>query len=246
MKSWKGYKMTSISPDELRKTIKQGPHMRVVIKPRLYIKEHIKTLKECWNIMEISRVSLKGWDYPHVDRENRAYGNDWIASWCEVEGYQEYWRLYQSAQFVQLRTFIEDAHPEYFHKGAIHFPEGFSPNGYLDFIRTLFTITELFEFTSRLAQKGILGKSVLLTIQMVNIQNRILCTMDPMRIWTGFNVSTENTLTKELTISTEILVRKSEEKALEVTIGFFERFGCMDILPEILIKEQRKLLEKRL
>lgn len=238
--------MTSISPDELRESIKKGPHLHVVIKPEVYIKENIKTLKECWNIMEISRVSLKGWDYPHVDWKNRANGNDWIASWCESEGYQEYWRLYQSAQFVQFRAFIEDAHPEYFRKSLIDIPEGFSPNGYLDFIRTLFTITELFEFTSRLAQKGILGKSVLLTIQMVNIRNRILCTMDPMRIWTGFNVSTENTLTKKLPISTEILVRKSEEKALEVTLWFFERFGCMDVSPEILIKEQRKLLEKRL
>src|SRR5438034_7832370 len=90
-------------------SVKARPHWRVTIRPTIFNESRISTLPECWRIIESCSVSLRGWNYPHVDREGRTNGNDWISSWCEFNGYLEYWRFYQSGQFLHLKSFWEDS-----------------------------------------------------------------------------------------------------------------------------------------
>jgi len=55
----------------------------------IFNESRISTLPECWRIIESCSVSLRGWNYPHVDREGKVNGNDWISSWCEFNGFGE-------------------------------------------------------------------------------------------------------------------------------------------------------------
>jgi hypothetical protein len=230
--------------------VKDSPHWRVVIRPDIFEPERISTLSECWNLVESCRVSLRGWDYPHVARDNRANGADWIASWSEFRGHQEYWRLYQSGQFVHLFTFTEDAYRDEAEKRAKSsirwMPEDFSPSGYLSVFSTLYSITEIFEFAARLAHKGVFGGSVVITIQMTGIKDRVLFVWDWIRAWDGFYPAAEDTLAKEWSLETRELLSRSAELALDTAVWFFERFQWMDPSPELLANEQQKFLERRI
>ncbi len=126
--------LESQTAESLRTKIKEAPHWRVTIRPGAHVEERIRTLGECWRLVETSRVSLRGWDYPHLDYEHRQYGNDWVASWDEYRSHREYWRLYQSGQFLHLFSFKEDHYREEADtkaKSDVPALSNYSPSGYL-------------------------------------------------------------------------------------------------------------------
>lgn len=230
--------------------VKDAPYWRVLIRPERFEQERIATLKECWALMESCRVSLRGWDYPHVDRENRANGKDWIASWCEFRGHREYWRLYQSGQFVHLFSFHEDTNrkeaDERARQEIVNMPADFSPSGYLEVIGTLYTITEIFEFATRLAEKGIFGDSLLIEVKMIGTKDRVLFVWNLARAWHWFYKATEDTLDRMWKLKTQPLISNSAELARDAVVWFFERFEWMDVPRELLVDEQRRFLERRI
>ena len=229
--------------------IKDAPHWRVNIRPGNFESERIPTLGECWEMVNGSRVSLRGWDYPHVDRQHQAQGRNWIASWSEFRSHREYWRFYQSGQFLHLLSFQEDAfraRAEQRAKVEIYdWPDDFTPSGYLEVVMALWTITEVFEFAARLAARGILGASASVGIEMVDIKDRVLFILDPGRWWDGLYAASKQTLGKSWPIDKNLLLTNSSDLALDASVWFFERFGWLEIPRDILANDQRRLLEKR-
>lgn len=241
--------LESQTPESLRAKIKEDPHWRVVIRPGAFVEERIETLSECWRLIESSRVSLRGWYYPHVDSRHRQNGKDWIESWCEFGLHREYWRFFQSGQFLHLFSFREDKDrseaEERASFGTRETPSGFSPSGYLEVVWALWTLTEIFEFAARLAQKEVFGESVSVEIQMVNVKDRILFTWDPGHASSRFDAAGEHTLDKEWSLTTEQLLSESSELALDAAEWFFERFQWMDPPRQLLADDQRRLLERK-
>jgi hypothetical protein len=130
----------------------------------------IPALPDCWKMIEPSVVSLRGWDYPHVDRSDRANGKDWIASWCDFMDHREYWQFFQSGQFAHLFSFREDAQQRNALQTAlsqphVEVPTGEKPTGCMDIIETLFKLTEIYEFASRLSQKMALEGSISISVE---------------------------------------------------------------------------------
>ena len=85
----------------------QNPHMRVVIRPSHHDEHAIPSLFECKKIIRRTSVSLRGWDFPQVGREqDMVQGNNYIG--CAINFIDlEYWRFYQSGQFIHLSTLKE-------------------------------------------------------------------------------------------------------------------------------------------
>ena len=84
----------SQATEELKATIRAHAHWRVMVRPTRFQADRIPTLERCWKTMEECAVSLRGWGYPHIDRENRGYASDSIYSWCDSArtGKKEYWK----------------------------------------------------------------------------------------------------------------------------------------------------------
>jgi hypothetical protein len=240
--------LESQTPESLRAEIKEAPHWRVVIRPGVHVEERIDTLSECWRLIESSRVSLRGWDYPHVDHQHRQNGKDWIESWDDYRSHREYWRLYQSGQFLHLFSFTEDRYrdkAEEKAKSDVLALNDFSLSGYLSAISALWTITEIFEFAARLAQKADFGDSASVAIQMVRVKDRALFMSDPGRDFSRPYVAKESILSKEWSLQTEQLLSESPELALNAAEWFFERFGWMALPRQVMADDQRKLLERK-
>jgi hypothetical protein len=231
------------------KNIKENPHWRIIIRPEKFEQERITNLIECWNIMESCKLSLTGWDYPHVDRQNRFEEEEWIESWCDFAGFYEYWKFFQSGQFLHIFTLWENTSED---KKAfdnvkdkmISVPDHFKPTGFIGAIRTLFTITEIYEFATRLAQKGIFNDSLYIIIQANNIKNSILRVRDWDVHLQSFYPFYKKTFSKESKIKTEELISNSSNLAIETTIEFLKKFGWIPTF-QLLKDEQKKILRNK-
>jgi hypothetical protein len=231
-----------------------GPHWRVNIRPTEYLPERISTLKECFELIEQNRVRLRGWDFPHMrrDRSECTQGANWIGCWSDFMGHVEYWRLYQSGQFVHLASFRElgedwRAQLEKETRGHLSYLKDVNWSkvpGFLHIQNVIYTLTEVFEFASRLAQRGIYKGSIVIQITMRGIKEFVLTT-DWNRAWHSYYRSTEEELERSIVLDADVLVAESSKQAIEMAVWFFERFGWHDAPLEIFKADQQEFLQRR-
>ncbi len=151
---------------ELLDKIHSTGYWRVNIRPIIFNEEVIPNLTIAHEIIEQSGVLLRGWDYPHFTNADIINGDDFIESSVDFEGHKEYWRLYQSGQFIHHFACREDYEVDPNDLSRLSVPAP-SPSGkYLSILSTLYTITEIFEFASRLAVKDILSSNLSISIKL--------------------------------------------------------------------------------
>jgi hypothetical protein len=228
--------------------IKTLPHWRVTLRPDRHEPELVPTLGELWAIVGRTKLSLRGWDYPHIDfAENQEQGSNWVASWSDFQGHKEYWRFYQSGQFVHLFTVREVTEPGWQDKlrnSARVFIGPQAREGSPTFISIgsfLWTVTEIFEFAARLAEVGVYREMVNVSIRLEGIANFALTETD--RHIHNLYRNTIDVLEKTWEIGSTDLLAKSSEHALSATVWFFERFGWLRPPLDSLRDEQEKLLK---
>ena len=73
-------------------------YWRINIYPSVFNQSLISSLTEVREIIDSCVVSLRGWDYPDIERNNITNGQDWIECTSEFKelGHLEYWRFFQS------------------------------------------------------------------------------------------------------------------------------------------------------
>ena len=233
----------------------EGPYWRVNFRPDVFKEDFIPSLKQCFEIVEKNKLSLRGWDYPHLsNRENeRAVGNNWVASWSDFWGHKEYWRLYQSGQFLHIFGVREATEPEWKQKllqemkGHLSFMKDVDWDrvpGFISFINLIYSMTEIFEFAARLCQAQVYSGVLNIDIKVKGIQGFVLAP-EGGRTWHSYYAASENELGHTWSLQSDVLVAESAEKALDVIIWFFERFGWLSPSQEVIRSEQNKFLKVR-
>lgn len=214
--------------------IRGQPHWKVVIHPAAFEQERIPSLDECWRIIERARIARLGWEYPVVaeespnghlfpEEEARRRGNDWIESWnMSTPGYfrraSEYWRLFQSGQFVHLFTFREGRPMEDEHAPWLGADDEI---GYLSFEHATHRFTAIFEFASRLIIAGALDAAPVVRIEMRQIKDRHLFFNNVYRDPAPTLYCAHEDLRREWRLT---LADDPAERAREAARWFFERF----------------------
>lgn len=184
----------------------ETPRWRVNVRPESYNAELISSLAECFQIVEQTKLSLRGWDYPHLSHRanERGQGSNWVASWSEFGGRNEYWRLYQSGQFLHLFSVEEATNPEWRKElqaitkshlgwGSLKEFDWSAVPGFISIRNFLYTITEIFEFAARLCERGLYKDAVAISIELKDIKGFVLtaescvpCTIITRRPRTNF------------------------------------------------------------
>ena len=150
-------------------------------------------------------MQLRGWDYPHLDAQ-RAFGDNWVASWCQFMGHLEYWRLYQSSQFVHLFSVREATEPGWreklqtataSHLGHRKDVDWESVPGFVSVVNTVYCVTEIVEFTTRLAQAGVYRGEVDLSVSIEGIQGFVLTT-EWNRAWMHYYAASAGSMGKHV------------------------------------------------
>jgi hypothetical protein len=244
-----------VANSQLPVAVREHPHWRVVFRLASYQAERIPSLGACWKTVEQNRVSLRGWDYPHVSRRDgeRGQGTDWIAAWSSFMSRYEYWRLFQSGQFVHLfsvREATESAWREKLksltagHLGHMKGVDWEAVPGYIHITNFIYSMTEIFEFAARLCQAGIYDGPVSVSVELKGVKGFVLTT-DWDRAWHSYYAATEDAFGKTWEVASDELVAKSPEKSLEAMLWFFERFGWLDPALQVLRQDQENFLKGR-
>jgi len=235
-----------LSAESVLKKIKLRGYWEVIIRPTQFNKERL-SLPECSKIVRECTVMLRGWDYPHSDTwQPHVGGIDYLESLTDWNGYKELWRMHQSGQFVHLFGCHEDWLGE---EISIFGPSRYSiikPGSVLGVIMTLFRITEIYAFASRLAQKNLFEGTAFLSITLHGMKNRKLTFFESGRFLTGDYICAIDTLAQEKNIAINELLGRGYAMALDQTIWILERFNWPSPPRAILQGDQTKFLEGRI
>jgi len=231
----------------------EHPYWRVNIRPNEYQEQLIPNLSKCLEIVEKTKLSLRGWDYPHLSNRSteRSFGKNWVASWSNFMGHCEYWRFYQSAQFLHLFSVREVTMSGWRKKleqdmrSHLDYMKNISWEdvpGFLSINNFIYSATEIFEFAARLSQSQIYMGLVTITIEIKGVKDFVL-TADWDRAWHNYYSAGENNLGHSWNIKSDELVSNSSEHALTAIVWFFERFGWLSPSVEVLRQDQENFLK---
>ena len=167
---------TVASPDRERllATIRARGHWRVRILPESADQRFTRPA-DCRDAVAKSAVLLRGWDYPHMPAQNHEFhcqapvqdGWEGLTDW---ERHRELWRLMRSGQFIHYLALWEDFAPE-FHDQRILGVSG-----------VVYSLLEMVEFARRLTETAEYGDSVGFEVDLLDVRDRKLRTLDSRRM----------------------------------------------------------------
>ena len=202
--------------------IRSRGYWRVVIRPMTFVQDRIPSIASLRPIIEKTSVDLRGWDFPHIDPHvNIDIHEDWIEQAFEWLEYLEVWRLYQSGQFVDIVAIPSD----WFDQSS-HGPAGWEVETRLPIVDALFTLTEIFEFASRLALTEAGDDPVHIEITLAGLAGRELFVGDPGRAPLFRRYTTQmSEFKRTFNMSRSELVASAKDLALTEALELFSHFG---------------------
>lgn len=148
---------------QLLERIQEMAHWRVLIRPLTPLEDEL-SFGRCLEVVSASKVSLRGWDYPHVeqdrldDRGGHGRGEDFYESWTDWEGFREFWRMFKSGQFLSYNLL----------HGEIGMFGDEGGKRIVPAVDTIYSVTEYVEFAQRFAKNVPLSAGYELTISLRN------------------------------------------------------------------------------
>jgi hypothetical protein len=166
--------------ETIRQSILTRGHWQIQIKPVEYRKARIDDLGVLAAVVPQHNVALRGWDYPHIDTKAPiARGLDWTGQDTEWEHHLDSWRIYRNGLFVSMNGLREDWRDR---SNWLDPPaEGWTPGALLGVGDTIFTLTEVYEFASRLATSPVGAQTVAVAATLVRTKGRVLYVDSPRR-----------------------------------------------------------------
>jgi len=229
------------------------PHWRVNFRPEVYNDELIQSLGECFETVEKTKLSLRGWDYPHLSKRDaeRGQGMNWIASWVDFMGHKEYWRFYQSGQFLHLFSVREAAEPKWreeiesdmrSHLSYMDAVEWDKVPGFISIINFNYQITEIYEFAARLSEAQIYTGGVNIKIELKGINGFVLAAPWE-RAWHSYYAANEDDLSLSKDYESDVLIATSRDESIKAVVWFFERFGWLSPSLDVIRHDQENFLK---
>jgi len=195
-------------------------HWRVVMRPRTPLAERL-TLQRCFEEVERARVSIRGWDYPHVSYRNDEQGGterggDFVENWCDWNTQIEFWRMHRSGQFLSYSALYDDTDA---------LAEQREPGRQLNAVDVIYSVTEFLEFGHRLAQNGLYADGFQISVGLIGTQGRRLVAGRGRMPFMDDKSTAAAKVEVERIIEMAGLEAGAIEPALGVLVEFFDHFG---------------------
>jgi hypothetical protein len=207
----------------LTDAIREKGHWRIVVRPATYVPESLPyaSLRQT---VEKAVVQLRGWDFPHLDRQGVArHGNDWIGGEADWNYYKEAWRFSVSGQFVYLVGIHEDWVEDFKAGLAAHrLP---TEGRWLGVGDALFRCAEIFEFAARLAVGDAGADRMSIEIEIRNAEGRLWVDSPSRMPMDNQYEFRDPALVYRKEVDRSELAGRSRELALEAAANIFARFG---------------------
>ena len=205
-------------------------------RPDLYRRDRIPDKLTLWKALTESQVSLRGWSFPHTDREKQSNFNNGRQSHTNQsvfgKAYIEAFRAYQSGLFVWRGAYRENS-PSF-------------TNQYgkaLSFVNVIYEITEMFIFMKRYYERIAPGAIVLVSIEMNDINARALVATNDEAPFDP-PISQVPDLRIEESYMVDALRTSAEELAIKIVQNIFEIFNWNNPDPNMIRGWQQRLLSR--
>lgn len=226
---------------EVLTTIRQRGYWRVLIRPTAFKSDLVPTLRELEENVRGSVVQIRGWDYPHWSGDPPVRIDDSIEGSVDWEDHKEYWRAYQSGQFVHYFAMRED----WLRENQPIRQMGIHPKTVLGYEMAIYSFTEIFLFAGRWTARLGLGPEVLVEIALLELAGRTLYTFNPNRVPFGpYRQAATASFHHSQKYQPSELIGDAPEHALTPLRRLFEQFRW-DTTEENLREVQQKLLKER-
>ena len=198
---------------------------RVVIRPTKFIEKRIPDIASLYPILQKTFVSLRGWDFPHLDLRNApTIDIDWVGQEFEWEHHISIWRFFQSGQFVSLTNMPTDWRDQSsFWPADEHWKAG----NLLGVGDTLFCFTEIFEFAARLSLTDAGDEQMHIGITVGNLKGRVLYVDKPQRLpfFDYLYRASIDSFPYSRDLPKSDLIARPRAIALDTASELFKRFG---------------------
>ncbi len=211
-------------------------HWDLIAMPNRHVKERVPTIATLAEALQASIVSLRGWNFPHInEREARnfAQGRQSFTAW-EDRRYYEALRAYVSGLFFWRGTYWDDS-PIF----------GGSAARQLSWVSLIFQITEFFVFLSRYYARIAADATLSVTVRLTDTNGRILVSRgDAGPLFDDYVCADDKIeITSECSVSQ--LRASPEEIARPVIRRVFEIFQWTGVQDDLIQQRQRQLIERR-
>lgn len=230
--------------DQLLEKIKSDSHWRINIRPTDFATQKIASVTTCEELVVNSKVELRGWYYPHIPREGTTVGGDYVEGRVDWNQFRELWRFYQSEQFIHLFSVREDLiENETIRKS--YYVEG-DGQKVLSILGAVYQITEIFEFLSRLAKKGVYNNGGEIRLGLSGTAGRELVVDHGRAPLFGRYAATVDKIEFVRRFTFEEAAEHSKDLAIEAMTYLFQRFNWKNLPIDVFRNDQQKLLEGRI
>ncbi|HYA41799.1 MAG TPA: hypothetical protein VEF34_10875 [Syntrophobacteraceae bacterium] len=207
----------------------------------MFSKERLR-LSEMEQRLWACQVSFRSGAFPLIQEGPATRGIDYIEHSFSSVGFAFYetWRFYQSGQFVFYRALSEDWSIE------AGLSQQLEKGIALSILPTLYLVSEVFEFSARLAQQGILAPEGFIQINLIGTKGRQLVHWgDPFRPLFKVYVCDLEELLRTWTLTGEKIIAEGRELSFEHFLWIMERFGY-DANPEAYKPDQEKFFRRQI
>jgi len=220
--------------EQIIRKIKKSNHWRILIRPTIFEETRVSNRNTCLEIIENNRILLRGLDFPHFDRNKIKKFKEGIH--CGIDFHNifhiiEYWKFWQSGQFILLKTFDEE------------FIDDYNIKNFLSITRTIYQITEVFEFSRRLILQDILIPSLEISITLSGVQDRTLIYEDNRILIHEYKCDYGKIIHNKEYNSRDFLVN-THDYSLDFIIYIFKQFYWDSVSMSIIKEIQRNFLNK--
>ena len=232
--------------EEIKGKIDSLGNIRIIFEPSIY-DENLIPKKELQNILEKSKVSLRGWDFPHIPIENKegakrpyfVVGNG-IEFYDYWGGIMEIFRFYQSGQFLGKFVLYEDT------IGRANNQE-LKVGEYLDFLSLIYRITEISVFIKNLLEITTIEGGTL-TIEINNVKGRKLDSIFSHNILPFFDsyISGMPKITAFRKFTKEQILNDPLQISRELLGDIFTDFNWTNYSEQMIKTHQENLINRRI
>ncbi len=231
--------------EEIKNKLDAVGNIKVIFEPSIY-NDNFLQKKELQDIIEKTAVSLRGWSFPHIPRQDndgskRPYsignGVEFYTVW---DKFIEIFRFYQSGQFVARFALYEDT------IGELH-GKPLEAGKYLDFLSTIYKMTEIVLFIRNLMeQTGIEGGN--LTIEINKTRDRELEAIFSQNIFSfnaGYVCGMEQVVVRASFEKEKIMVDPLKISR-DLIKSIFDDFNWRNYSDQMIETHQQNLLNRRI
>lgn len=218
----------------------QTARWEVAFRPTRYVADRIPELSAVQRAIRNSVVSLRGWNFPHINESN--FSNftsgcqsmtDWKTS--PFGRHVEVFRAYASGLFVWESTIWEEQSPQ------------FGNTKVLSYLGTIFAVTEWMIFAQRYYETFLSIDDVIqVTLTLIDSQDRVLLALPPATELSSAYTAKIEPIKVSGTVEITDLRTDPQAVARRFIKRIFELFNFNEVREGILQDWQQRFVERRL